>query len=233
MAGALSIVVAACAIAGIERRAAERLPELARQVEIRRTTYGVPQILAHNLRAAAFALAYVQLEDHGGSVINGMQAARGRSALIEGERRVDADARARQRHARAVETFRLLRPDTRDVYTGFAAGMNHFIRIYRDQLPAWVRPDFTPQDVFARDIGWPSDAAMNTFRQRLLASPENPPVLVAGETGSWRRVARPAVTRSCYGIRTSPGPRDTTRRTSVFPASSTSTAIFGLADRSR
>jgi acyl-homoserine-lactone acylase len=164
------------------------LPELAHQVQIRRTTYGVPQILAQNLRAAAFALAYVQLEDYGPAIINGMQAARGRSALVEGVSRVDSDARARLRHARARRTFRLLQPDTRDVYHGFAAGINHYIRVYRNRLPAWMKPDFTAQDVFARDIGWPSDAAMNEFRARLLASP-TAPLLVAGEAGAWRRAS--------------------------------------------
>jgi acyl-homoserine-lactone acylase len=190
--GTLSIVLAGCATGGpgtAREPRAVPLPELARQVEIRRTTHGVPQILAQNLRAAAFALAYVQLEDHGPRIIDGMQAARGRMALVDGQSRVDSDARARQRHARAVETFRLLHPDTRDVYHGFAAGMNHYIRVYRDRLPAWVKPDFSPQDVFARDVAWPSDGAMNEFRERLLASPNAPPVLIAGAAGSWRRAA--------------------------------------------
>jgi acyl-homoserine-lactone acylase len=192
LAGALFIVIAGCATGGpgtARESAVVPLPELARQVEIRRTTHGVPHILARNLRAAAFALAYAQLEDYGAGISNGMQAARGRMALVEGESRVDADARARQRHARALETFHLLRRDTRDVYEGYAAGMNHFIRVYRDRLPAWVQPDFTAHDVFVRDIGWPSDAAMSAFRERLLASPDDPPLLVAGEAGSWRRAA--------------------------------------------
>jgi hypothetical protein len=101
---------------------APSLPALVQQVEIRRTDQGVPHILAENLRAAAFALAWVQLEDHGPGIIRGINAARGRSALVEGRGRVDADARARLRHARAVETFELLQRDTRDVYTGFADG---------------------------------------------------------------------------------------------------------------
>jgi hypothetical protein len=51
---------------------------MAQQVEIRRTEYGVPHILAPDLRAAAFGLAYVQLEDHGTS-------ARTRWALAPGK----------------------------------------------------------------------------------------------------------------------------------------------------
>lgn len=182
----LAILTGACASRGPARPAVE-LPELAHQVEIRRTTYGVPQIHAENLRAAAFALAYVQLEDHGDGIIRGMQAARGRMALVEGVRRIDADARARQRHARAVETFERLHPDTRDIYIGFAEGMNHFIRVYRDVLPGWMQPDFTGPDILARDIAWPADGPMNAFRQRLAADPTDPAILIAGDAGEWRR----------------------------------------------
>src|SRR5215213_11267271 len=40
-------------------------PELWREVEIIRTAHGVPHIRAENLRAAGYALAWVQLEDYG------------------------------------------------------------------------------------------------------------------------------------------------------------------------
>ncbi|MQA92930.1 MAG: hypothetical protein GEU90_22380, partial [Gemmatimonas sp.] len=164
-------------------------PELARQVEIRRTTFGVPQILAENLRAAAFALAYVQLEDYGMRVISGMQAARGRMAEVQGTGGVAADARNRRRHARAAETFHLLQEDTREAYAGFAAGVNHFIRQHPDELADWVRPDFTAIDLLARDITWPSDEAIDAFRRRIIADPADPVVLV--ETGGvWQRAPR-------------------------------------------
>jgi acyl-homoserine-lactone acylase len=146
------------------------LPPLARQVEIRRTAHGVPHIHGENLRAAAFALAWVQLEDHGPRIIEGMQAARGRMALVRGEALIDADARARLRRARAEEVFDLLAQDTRDVYAGFADGMNHFIRVHRHELPSWMQPDFTAQDVLTRDIHAPAEGALNAFRQRLLAA---------------------------------------------------------------
>ena len=164
------------------------LPELAQQVEIRRTTYGVPQILAQNLRAAAFALAYVQLEDYGPGIIEGMQAARGRAALVAGPSRIDADARNRLRYQRAVQMYDSLRQDTRDIYDGFAQGMNHYIRVNRGRLPEWMQPDFTATDVFARDIAWPAEAAMNAFRQRLARNPGDPALLAATVNGEWERV---------------------------------------------
>lgn len=196
---AVAALVLLPACAGAPRTApapapALALPELARQAEIRRTTYGVPQIRAENLRAAAFALAYVQLEDYGEPVIRGLQAARGRLALVEGESQIDADARARLRHARALQTFDRLQPDTRDVYTGFAEGVNHYIRVHRDRLPAWVEPDFTGPDILARDIGGPSEPAVRAFRERLAQSPGDAMLLVADGAGAWRR--SPAVARS-------------------------------------
>ncbi|CAN5776415.1 acylase [soil metagenome] len=164
---AVLLLLSGCATAGPTVPAARTdLPELARQVEIRRTTYGVPQILAENLTAAAFALAYVQLEDHGTGVISGMQAARGRMGLVDGERRIDADARARLRHARAMAAFDSLHADTRAFYTGFAEGMNHYIRVHGDVLPDWMAPDFTGPDILARDVVWPSAGALDALSQR-------------------------------------------------------------------
>src|SRR5690606_14625134 len=70
-----AIAVTGCASAAGPRAGAApeaEMDALVQQVEIRRTHYGVPHILAQNLRAAAFALAYVQLEDHGERIIEGM-----------------------------------------------------------------------------------------------------------------------------------------------------------------
>jgi acyl-homoserine-lactone acylase len=180
---ALALMTAACATTGAPaaRPASPgELAALSQQVEIRRTAHGVPHILAESLRAAAFALAYVQIEDHGTGIIEGMNAARGRSALVEGISRIDADAVARLRHERARAAFDSLEQDTREVYHGFAAGMNHYIRVHAGRIPAWIRADFTAHDVLARDIAWPSQAVMNRFRQRLLEDTANRRLLRAG-----------------------------------------------------
>jgi acyl-homoserine-lactone acylase len=172
---ALTLATAGCAAAARPHAPDPHRPDLhgaephtlAQQVEIRRTAHGVPHILAENLQAAAFALAWVQLEDHGEGIIRNMNAARGRAALVEGEARVDGDARARQRHAVAVAALPGLDADTRDIYVGFAEGMNHFIRVHRQRLPAWMQPDFTAADVLSRDVTWPLDGPMDAFRRRL------------------------------------------------------------------
>jgi acyl-homoserine-lactone acylase len=172
----LSLLTAACATSGgpaARPASPSDLAALAQQVEIRRTAHGVPHILGDNLRAAAFALAYVQLEDHGNRIIEGMNAARGRSALVDGADRIDSDATARLRHDRARAAFDSLQLDTRDFYDGFAAGMNHYIRVHADALPGWMRPDFTAHDVLARDVSWPNEGVMNRFRERLLEDNAN------------------------------------------------------------
>ena len=42
---------------------------LSEKVMIRRTAYGVPHIVADNLKAVAFGLAYAELEDRGEKVV--------------------------------------------------------------------------------------------------------------------------------------------------------------------
>ena len=179
------VIAGACAARG--PAATVPIPDVARQVEIRRTTYGVPQILAQNLRAAGFALAYVQLEDYGTGIIEGMNAARGRAGLVSGARSIDADARNQLRHRHATIMFDSLQQDTRDIYDGFAQGMNHYIRAHRSEVADWMRPDFTAIDVFSRDIAWPAEGSMNSFRQRLARNPADPALLVATVDGRWQR----------------------------------------------
>ena len=109
-------------------------PELARQVVVRRTAYGVPHIRGENLQAAAFGLAYVQMEDYGQEVVRRILRAKGVWGRLMGRDSMAADFGGRQRHARAIETYHLLEADTRAVLSGFAAGLNHFIRVRGDEL---------------------------------------------------------------------------------------------------
>ena len=77
--------------------------ELASRVEIRRTSYGVPHITADDLKAAAYALAWVQLEDHGPRVAIGLVRARGEMGLWFGRDSMESDFRAQRSYAIAVE----------------------------------------------------------------------------------------------------------------------------------
>jgi acyl-homoserine-lactone acylase len=140
-------VVASCA-ATVSSSAQQPLAE---QAEIRRTPFGVPHILAENLRAAAFALGYVQMEDYGGRVVRGLIRARGEMARTFGPDSIGTDFHFRQSLARARETYHWLDSDTREVYEGFATGVNHFVSLHPDAFDHYV-PRFTGHDVAARGI---------------------------------------------------------------------------------
>ena len=129
-----------------------RAEALAARVEIRRTEYGVPHILAEDLEAMGFALGYVQSEDYGASIATAMVGSRGRLALHLGAEELDSDFVARETHARAAETFDQLDARARDVYSGFAEGVNHYIRLHPDEFPLWIDADFTGIDALARDV---------------------------------------------------------------------------------
>src|SRR5580765_5007859 len=104
--------------------------ELWRQVEIIRTAHGVPHIRAENLRAAGYALAWVQSEDYGARTAINVMEARGQLALLNGSRdNIDSDFLAQPGLKRAIQTYPLLEQETRDVYDGFAAGLNRYIQL--------------------------------------------------------------------------------------------------------
>jgi len=141
-------------------------PELpADRVEIRRTTYGIPHILADDLASAFFGLAYCHLEDHGEQVVLGLLRSRGELARYLGRDELDSDFFNRFSHARAVETFHLLDEDTRDVFRGYAAGANHYIRSHPEEFSEWVRPSFSPHDVAALWIGRVTREKIQRFLQ--------------------------------------------------------------------
>ncbi len=141
------------------------------RVEIVRTGGGVPHILAEDLAAMGFGLAWVMMEDYREQVAEALLQSNGRWAMAMGEEEVGGDFAGRLAHEYAVETFHLLPADVRSVYAGFAAGMNAFIRDWPetlpDSMPSWLRPEFTAHDVAARDIGvWDGGAVSDFARLR-------------------------------------------------------------------
>lgn len=132
---------------------------LPQQVEVRRTSYGVPHILAENVEAAGYGMGYVQMEDYGPRVVHGLIRARGELGLHFGRDSIVSDFEHRRTYALALRTFGLLEQDTRDMMEGFAAGVNRYITLYPDEFPDFVRPDFTGRNVHAfgvRNSGPPS-----------------------------------------------------------------------------
>src|SRR5687767_10719897 len=144
-----------------------RAPDLANQVEVRRTTHGVPHIKAENLAAAAYALAWVQLEDYGPRVAVGLLGARGEMGRFFGRDSMESDFGARRDYALAVENYARLDQSTRDIYEGFAAGVNRYIEMYPQQFTPGFAPNFTGYDVAARDVNTASLAAARRFLARV------------------------------------------------------------------
>ena len=85
-------------------------PAEARQVEVIRTSYGVPQIYADNFRALGYALGYLQLEDYGDRVPIILLGARGEMARHQGPAALEADFVNRPYYLRAVETYTRIDP---------------------------------------------------------------------------------------------------------------------------
>jgi len=127
--------------------------ELWREVEIIRTTHGVPHIRADNLRAGGYALGWLQAEDYGGVTPTRLWATRGQTARVNGRSSIEADFSTLRERARAIETFHLLQQETRDLYDGFAAGVNRYVALHRDEFPPHIPSDFTGYDVATLHIG--------------------------------------------------------------------------------
>ncbi len=141
--------------------------DLARQVEVTRTAYGVPHIRAENLVAAGYALGYVQMEDHGVRVAHGLVRARGRLGEWFGRDSIAADFENRRTHAYAVETWPRLEKDTRDFMEGFAAGVNRYVEHHAAEFGSHIRPDLTGVDVHAFGLRVARPPSARRFLQRL------------------------------------------------------------------
>lgn len=156
-------------------------PDLSAQVEIRRTAYGVPHITADNLRAAGYAMGWVQLEDYGAPVAWNLYRSRGELALEFGRDSLDADFGNRARWLRAVEVYPRLAKDVREVYEGFAAGVNRYIELHPAEFPAGFRPRITGPDVLTTDMEWPNQALLRGYLRRIGADAQ--PVRTLGGEG--------------------------------------------------
>jgi acyl-homoserine-lactone acylase len=138
--------------------------ELWRQVEVIRTAHGVPHIRADNLRAAGYALAWIMSEDYGPRTGMRLLGARGELARFDGRARLDADFENRRARARAIATYHLLDPETRDIYDGFAAGVNRYIALHPADFPPGIPADFNGYDVATLHIGdGPAAAKVRRF----------------------------------------------------------------------
>lgn len=151
---------------GFPAAAQSPAPELWRQVEIIRTEHGVPHIRAENLRAAGYALGWLQLEDYGPRAALMILRSSGEMAKLFGHDSIESDFINRSRRSRAIAKYDQLEQPTRDVYEGFAAGMNRYIELHPGEFPPNMPVSFNGYDVAARDFGG-ADARLNRFLARL------------------------------------------------------------------
>lgn len=154
--------------------------ELAEQVVIKRTDYGVPHIEAENIIAAGFAMGYVQMQDYGKTVSDGLINARGVWAKYHDiydreklNRAIDRDAVHQRDYARAIETWHLLSTDTRKMLEGFAKGVNYYIKLHPEEFIRGSVPFFTGYDVLAREIRRPSYSSIQSFLKALKVRRDN------------------------------------------------------------
>lgn len=143
--------------------------DLSEQVVIQRTEFNIPHIYAENYQAAGYALGFAQMEDYGERVAELLLRARGEWARyneLHGAQRsfaIDLDASARRNYKRAVETWQQLEPDTREMLTGFAKGVNRYIELHPDQFEDWVKPHYTGYDVHSRNVRGHSSGGVRAF----------------------------------------------------------------------
>lgn len=139
------------------------------RVEIRRTSYGVPHILAEDLGAMAYGLAWAHMEDYGRLVVKRLTMARGELARYEGEDFVESDFWWRRRYEQAAKAYPTLEADARDLYEGYSAAVNRFIELHPERVQAWATPRFTGVDVAAH---W-ADETLDGPTRRFLGSQED------------------------------------------------------------
>jgi len=146
----VSVLLVISAASPETARCAEPGDDLGRRVVIRRTTFGVPHILGETEKAAAYGLAWSQCEDHFPIVYKSM--VRGRSELSRcyggSEQNLKSDFDVLHLRARktVVDNYHRLPSDYRDVLSGFAAGLNAYMRRHPEETADWMTP-VTPHDV--------------------------------------------------------------------------------------
>jgi acyl-homoserine-lactone acylase len=162
LAGACAAILGAMGLCALAGCSAQPYHE---RVEIRRTAYGVPHILAEDLGAMAFGLAYAHMEDHGQDLVQHLLRVRGELARESGPDSIESDFWWRQRHRQAVRAYEGLHRDARDLYEGYAAGVNQYIEMHSEEFPDWVRPIHTGPDIAAHWVDENYQSSVDAFRR--------------------------------------------------------------------
>lgn len=162
--GMIAVIVLLAAAAQI---IAQKEQELWRDVEVIRTTHGVPHIRAKNLRSAGYALAWMQSEDYGSIVGMTVLGSSGRAASVVGYERLESDLTAKRLRDKTASNYQKLSKDVRDVYEGFAIGVNRYIELYPQNFPDGMPRDFNGIDVAAGEAIPLSTRKVRMFLEKL------------------------------------------------------------------
>lgn len=147
--------------------------QLADQVIVKRTAYGVPHIFADNIKAAGYGLAYVQMEDYGNRVVRDLIRSRGEWMkyhdidMRSRDRAVDAEVAMKIQYEKAVATWPRLNAEAQDIIEGFTLGVNRYIELHPDEFEDWVQPFFTVYDVHSAGLESVSLSGANQFLRKL------------------------------------------------------------------
>lgn len=144
---------------------------LASRVEVIRTAYGVPHIRANDLRSAGYALAWLQCEDYGNSTPMSILRGSGRVASVAGYERIDSDFAMKRERAKTEKKYASLSRDVREIYEGFAAGVNRYIAMNPAEFPAGMPTDFTGFDVVSTETQLPDARAIRNFINKINPQP--------------------------------------------------------------
>lgn len=169
------------------------------QVEVIRTAHGVPHIRAASLQGAGFGLAWVQLEDYGDRTAMNLLRQSGRMGRLFGRDSLEYDVASHFARLRAAATWNLLEPATRDVYEGFAAGVNRYVAMHRGDFVRGMPTNFRGQDVLALDVIGMPQAKVRAFVARLRNGTVTTPV-VDPEEGSNAWALAPSRSRSGHAM---------------------------------
>ena len=136
---------------------------LARLVTIYRDNFGVPHIVGETEQAVFFGYGYAQAQDHLERMMLQYRDAQGRRAEILGkaalgerlefadhDHRWGGDYLQRLLHAKrdVTENKDKIDPNTYQVLSAFARGVNEYISEHRSQIPEWI-DSITPEDIEA------------------------------------------------------------------------------------
>ncbi len=179
------------------RRAQQSAPYAGR-VEIRRTAFGVPHVRARDVAALGYGLAWAQLEDFGFRVAANLLRGRGELGRWFGHDSIETDFHFRQTHRFAVDGFSHLSRQTRDLYAGWAAGVNRYIVTHAAAFPTWMPHDFIAEDAAALWVDETIEPAVETFRRHLAA--RRPGEVGRRDTGSQAWAFAPSRTASGRAI---------------------------------